>query len=95
MGLYSEVVNHCPILGEDMVGQLLQTKSLECLCLYWIAPDGAMFQVLNHGPNPRLRAMRHYDVVRLTSADLKVVYVLVIAGRVNRLLGVDDSRRSP
>lgn len=95
MGLYSEVVNHCPILGEDMVGQLLQTKSLDCLCMYWIAPDGAMFHVLKYGPHPRLRAMRHYDVMCLTSTDLKVVYVLVIAGRVNRLLGVDDSRRSP
>lgn len=75
-----------------MVGALLQTKSLECLNLYWIAPDGAIFHVMNYGPQPRLRAMRHYDVMRLVSVDLKVAYVLVIAGRVNRLLGVDDSR---
>lgn len=79
-----------------MVGALLQTKSLECLLdLYWIAPDGTIFHVMNYGPRPRLRAMRHYGVMRLISADLKVVCVLVIAGRAHRLLGVDDSRSMP
>ena len=45
MGLYSEVINHCPMLGEGFQG-VLQTKDLTSLMDYfWLAPDGCLYQV--------------------------------------------------
>lgn len=45
MGLFSTVINHCPALGPELIGEL-QSKSLQSLMdLYWLAPDGTLFRV--------------------------------------------------
>jgi hypothetical protein len=43
MGLFSTVINHCPLLGEEFMGEL-QTKDFECMMeTYWLSPDGRLF----------------------------------------------------
>ena len=45
LGLYSEVINHCPMLGRDFLG-VLQTKSIDCLMeTYWLSVDGCLYLV--------------------------------------------------
>jgi hypothetical protein len=45
MGMFSTIINHCPDLGDDFMGQL-QTKDLEnMLDYYWLAPDGCLFMI--------------------------------------------------
>lgn len=45
MGLYSIVLNTCPDLGPEFLGEL-QTKELESLMdTYWLATDGSLFRV--------------------------------------------------
>ena len=47
MGLYSNVVCACNRLGEDFQG-VLQTKDLTSLLdLFWLAPDGALYEVIS------------------------------------------------
>ena len=45
MGLYSTVLNTCPLLGEEFLGAL-QTKELESLMdTYWLTTDGCLYLV--------------------------------------------------
>lgn len=45
MGMFSEVINQCPALGDDFIG-VLQTKDLESLLdSYWLAPDGGLYRI--------------------------------------------------
>lgn len=45
MGLFSTVINHCPIMGPEFMGEL-QTKQLRSLMdLYWLAPDGVLYYI--------------------------------------------------
>jgi hypothetical protein len=45
MGLFSEVFNSCPILGEEFLGSL-QTKDFDCILdRYWISPNGEVFKI--------------------------------------------------
>lgn len=45
MGLYSIVLNTCPELGSEFLGEL-QTKELESLMdTYWLATDGCLYRV--------------------------------------------------
>lgn len=45
MGLFSTVINHCPLLGEGLMGEL-QTKDLENLMdYYWLSPDGHLYLI--------------------------------------------------
>lgn len=45
MGLFSTVINQCPVLGPDFIGEL-QTKDLEnVLDYYWLSPDGCLFLI--------------------------------------------------
>lgn len=45
MGLFSEVFNSCPVLGDDFLGSL-QTKDFECMMdRYWISPAGEVFKI--------------------------------------------------
>jgi hypothetical protein len=45
MGLFSEVINSCEQLGDDMLG-VLQTKELECVMdTYWLSPDGRLYLI--------------------------------------------------
>lgn len=47
MGLYSNVVCACEFLGEDFQG-VLQTKDLTSLLdLFWLAPDGTLYEVVS------------------------------------------------
>lgn len=49
MGLYSEVVNRCPALGDEFLG-VLQTKDLTALLdTYWLTPSGELFHVDDAG----------------------------------------------
>jgi hypothetical protein len=45
LGLYSTVLNTCPDLGPEFLGEL-QTKELESLMdTYWLATDGCLYRV--------------------------------------------------
>jgi hypothetical protein len=45
MGLFSEVFNSCPLLGEEFLGSL-QTKDFDCILdRYWISPNGEVFKI--------------------------------------------------
>lgn len=45
LGLYSTVLNTCPDLGVEFLGEL-QTKELESLMdTYWLATDGCLYRV--------------------------------------------------
>lgn len=45
MGLYSIVLNTCPRLGEEFLGEL-QTKELESLMdTYWLTTDGCLYLI--------------------------------------------------
>lgn len=45
MGLFSTVINQCPVLGEEFMGEL-QTKDFECLMdTYWLSPSGRLFKI--------------------------------------------------
>lgn len=49
MGMFSEVINQCSMLGDDFIG-VLQTKDLECLMdSYWLAPDGRLYRIDDSG----------------------------------------------
>lgn len=49
MGMFSEVINQCSVLGDDFTG-VLQTKDLDCLMdLYWLAPDGSLYRIDDGG----------------------------------------------
>lgn len=43
VGLFSTVINHCPALGDEFIGEL-QTKDFECVMdTYWISPNGCLY----------------------------------------------------
>lgn len=45
MGLYSEVINHCPSMGTAFLG-VLQTKDLESILdTYWLTFDGVLHKI--------------------------------------------------
>jgi len=45
MGMYSTVLNTCPLLGEEFLGEL-QTKELESLMdTYWLTTDGCLYLI--------------------------------------------------
>lgn len=75
MGLFSEVVNRCPALGDEFLG-VLQTKDLTSLLdTFWLAPDGSLFEVQlplvdENGPKWRgkVRPYRKSGVLRFTTA---------------------------
>jgi hypothetical protein len=76
MGLYSEVINQSPRLGEGFLRRTLQTKDLTSLLdTYWLSPDGCLYQVwspwYDTGPAPplrgRVRPYRKSGIVRFTA----------------------------
>lgn len=75
MGLYSEVVNQCPELGDEFLGTL-QTKDLTSLLdTFWLSPDGCLYEVQMPWSNSddegrqrgRVRPYRKSGVIRFTA----------------------------
>ena len=45
MGLFSIVLNHCPEMGPEFLGEL-QTKDLESMMeTYWLSADGLLYRI--------------------------------------------------
>lgn len=77
MGLYSEVVNRCPALGDEFLG-VLQTKDLTALLdTFWLAPDGCLYEVQTPWSDSddkarergKVRPYRKSGVIRFTAYD--------------------------